>query len=133
MKADFIFIAERRRNSTLRILCAGVRDLALDQHCDFPSRSQLNSRAQTGDSGANDEKISIAGSGWHDEMVYLKPAPFYNRSPARLGHANVRAGGDSRYVRSSPNTWGQPPSAVRSSMARQKSNLPASWLLTTDG
>src|SRR5206468_534338 len=66
MKADFIFIAERRRDSTLRILCAGVRDLPLNQHCDFPSRRQ-------------------------------------------------------------------PPSAVRSSMARQKSNLPGSWLLTTDG
>src|SRR5438270_14013888 len=94
MQADFILVAERRRDSTLRILRARVSDLTLHQHRNFASRRQFNRRPQSCDSGANDQKIGIRRSGWHDEMVYLKPARFYKRrhvGAAALAAYSIRA------------------------------------------
>src|SRR5690349_18475273 len=59
VKADLVLVAERRSYAALRILRAGICDLAFRQHQDASGGRKLNGRAQSGDSGSNDEKVSL--------------------------------------------------------------------------
>jgi hypothetical protein len=65
MQTNFIFIAEGRGNSALRELCAGVGDFAFDQNQNASGWCKFDGCAQSGDSGADDQKISLRWCGWH--------------------------------------------------------------------
>ncbi len=65
VQADFVFVAEGRGDPALRQLCARIRNFALGKHKNAPGGGQFNGGAQSGNSGADDEKISFRPSGWH--------------------------------------------------------------------
>ena len=54
-----VLIVERGRDAALRILSAGVRDLAFGEYKDTSGGRKLNGRAQSGNSGANHDKVNL--------------------------------------------------------------------------
>ena len=59
MKADLIVIAQRRGDSTLRVLRVGLGHLALGKTEHATSGGKLHRRAQPGDSRANYDEIRL--------------------------------------------------------------------------
>src|SRR6185437_4147118 len=65
VQADFILVAERRSYPALRILRAGIGDLAFREHQHTTRGSEFDRRAQPCDSSADDEKVCFRSDGWH--------------------------------------------------------------------
>jgi hypothetical protein len=65
VQADFIFVAECGGNAALRELGAGVCNFAFYQHEHAARWGKLDCGTQSGDSGADHQKIGFSCCGWH--------------------------------------------------------------------
>ena len=70
MQADFVFVAERGGDATLRPMRGGVSHFLLSQNHDSACACQFNGRSQPGDAGTNDNKISFSWRSLHLEKCY---------------------------------------------------------------
>src|SRR5437660_7222250 len=72
VKADFIFITESDRDSSLRVLRVGFSKLLLGQHQDLPSLRKLNGGAQSGNTCAHDDEVHLARKLLHETKMVTK-------------------------------------------------------------
>ena len=71
VQADLIFVAEGRRNTSLRILRVGIRDFFLGKHKNSPSVGEFNGGAQTGDTGANHYELGLGWKTLHNVVTLI--------------------------------------------------------------
>jgi hypothetical protein len=70
VQADFIFIAERRGDATLRKLRVGVGNFALGEHRHSSRRRKLDGSSQSGNSRSDDQKIRFSRYRLHWKKWY---------------------------------------------------------------